>query len=80
MTVNELMINHVTKRYRRHTVIDEVSFNLAPAKIYGLLGRNGAGKSTLLNIITNRISPPAGWWRWGHKTLITTMKSWARFT
>ena len=48
MTVNELMVNHVTKRYRRHTVIDEVSFNLAPAKIYGLLGRNGAGKSTLV--------------------------------
>ncbi|MEE6663451.1 ABC transporter ATP-binding protein [Limosilactobacillus fermentum] len=60
MTVNELMINHVTKRYRRHTVIDEVSFNLAPAKIYGLLGRNGAGKSTLLNIITNRIFPTSG--------------------
>lgn len=60
MTVNELMINHVTKLYRRHTVIDEVSFNLAPAKIYGLLGRNGAGKSTLLNIITNRIFPTSG--------------------
>lgn len=60
MTVNELMINHVTKRYRRHTVIDEVNFNLAPAKIYGLLGRNGAGKSTLLNIITNRIFPTSG--------------------
>lgn len=60
MTVNELMVNHVTKRYRRHTVIDEVSFNLAPAKIYGLLGRNGAGKSTLLNIITNRIFPTSG--------------------
>lgn len=60
MTVNELMINHVTKSYRRHTVIDEVSFNLAPAKIYGLLGRNGAGKSTLLNIITNRIFPTSG--------------------
>lgn len=60
MTVNELMVNHVTKRYRRHTVIDEVSFNLAPAKIYGLLGRNGAGKSTLLNIITNRIFLTSG--------------------
>ena len=60
MTVNELMVNHVTKRYRRHTVIDEVNFNLAPAKIYGLLGRNGAGKSTLLNIITNRIFPTSG--------------------
>lgn len=60
MTVNELMVDHVTKRYRRHTVIDEVNFNLAPAKIYGLLGRNGAGKSTLLNIITNRIFPTSG--------------------
>ena len=60
MTVNELIIDHITKRYRRKTVINEASFNLAPGKIYGLLGRNGAGKSTLLNIITNRIFPTSG--------------------
>lgn len=58
--MEQLSINHITKRFGRQTVLDDISFTLAPAKIYGLLGRNGAGKSTLLNIITNRIFPTAG--------------------
>lgn len=69
MTVNELIIDHITKRYRRKTVINEVSFNLAPGKIYGLLGRNGAGKSTLLNIITNRVFPTSGMVTMGPKNI-----------
>lgn len=58
--MEQLSINHVTKRFGRQQVLDDISFTLAPAKIYGLLGRNGAGKSTLLNIITNRIFPTTG--------------------
>lgn len=58
--MEQLSINHITKRFGRQTILDDISFTLAPAKIYGLLGRNGAGKSTLLNIITNRIFPTAG--------------------
>ena len=55
-----LRINHVSKKYGRHLILDDVDFQLAPGKIYGLLGRNGAGKSTLLNIITGRIFPTTG--------------------
>ncbi|MDM8267051.1 ABC transporter ATP-binding protein [Limosilactobacillus pontis] len=58
--MEQLSINHITKRFGRQTVLDDISFTLAPAKIYGLLGRNGVGKSTLLNIITNRIFPTSG--------------------
>lgn len=53
--MNKLTIQHVKKRFGRKQILNDVSFELAPAKIYGLLGRNGAGKSTLLNIMTNRI-------------------------
>ena len=55
-----LRINHVSKKDGRHLILDDVDFQLAPGKIYGLLGRNGAGKSTLLNIITGRIFPTTG--------------------
>ena len=55
-----LRINHVSKKYGRHLILDDVDFQLASGKIYGLLGRNGAGKSTLLNIITGRIFPTTG--------------------
>lgn len=53
--MEQLTVKHLTKSFGRHTVLDDISFTLEPAKIYGLLGRNGAGKSTLLNIMTNRI-------------------------
>ena len=53
--MEKLKVQTITKRYGRKVILDAVSFELQPAKIYGLLGRNGAGKSTLLNIITNRI-------------------------
>ncbi|WP_251545916.1 ATP-binding cassette domain-containing protein [Limosilactobacillus caecicola] len=49
-----LKINQLTKRFGRHTILENLSFQLEPQHIYGLLGRNGAGKSTLLNIINNR--------------------------
>ena len=58
--MEQLTVNKLTKKYGKKVILDDLSFQLAPAKIYGLLGRNGAGKSTLLNIITNRIFPTSG--------------------
>lgn len=53
--MEQLKISHLSKKFGRRVILDDVSFTLEPAKIYGLLGRNGAGKSTLLNLISNRI-------------------------
>ncbi len=58
--MEQLKISHLSKKFGRRVIIDDVSFTLEPAKIYGLLGRNGAGKSTLLNLISNRIFPTSG--------------------
>lgn len=55
-----IKVDHLTKKYGYRQVLNDVSFELKPGKIYGLLGRNGAGKSTLLNLITNRIFPTKG--------------------
>ena len=43
----------LSKKFRKKNVLDNISVEFKPNKIYGLLGRNGAGKSTLLNIIAN---------------------------
>lgn len=58
--MEQLTINKLTKKYRQETILDDLSFTLEPAKIYGLLGRNGAGKTTLLNIIANRVFSTTG--------------------
>lgn len=50
-----LAVEHVSKRYAQHLVLDDVNLHVEAGKIFGLLGPNGAGKSTLIRII-NRIA------------------------
>ncbi|GAA2543302.1 ABC transporter ATP-binding protein [Microbacterium mitrae] len=45
-------VKNLTKRYRKTTAVENVSFSLEENTIYGLLGRNGAGKTTVMSIIT----------------------------
>lgn len=58
--MNAIQINHVTKKFKDVTALNDVTLTFEYGKIYGLLGRNGAGKSTLLNVITNRLFPDSG--------------------
>lgn len=38
-----LKVEHVTKRFARHTALDDVSLTIPKGSVYGLLGPNGAG-------------------------------------
>lgn len=55
-----IVFSNVSKRFGAARALRQVSLELEPGKIYGLLGRNGAGKSTLMNILTNRIFADEG--------------------
>ncbi|MGD9959382.1 ABC transporter ATP-binding protein [Nocardioides sp.] len=55
-----LEIEHVTKRYRREVVVDDLSFTVAPARVTGFLGPNGAGKSTTMKILLDLAAADSG--------------------
>lgn len=55
-----LKIEGLTKRYGRHTVVDNLSFECAPGEVLGFLGPNGAGKSTTMKMVTGFVVPSAG--------------------
>ena len=46
-----LEILNLRKAYGPHVVLHDVSLNLLPGTIHGLVGANGAGKTTLLNCL-----------------------------
>ncbi len=46
-----LHCENIVKTYSGKDVLDKVTLDIQPGKIYGLIGRNGAGKTTLLSIL-----------------------------
>jgi lipopolysaccharide export system ATP-binding protein len=55
-----LRAENIVKRYRKRTVVNQVSFNVKQGEIVGLLGPNGAGKTTSFYMIVGLIQPLSG--------------------
>ncbi|WP_301924576.1 ABC transporter ATP-binding protein [Corynebacterium glaucum] len=55
-----LSVRSVSKRFGDIHALNNVSFNVHPGEMVGVLGENGAGKSTLFSIISGLNSPTAG--------------------
>lgn len=47
-------------RHTSYHALKDISFQVAPGEVLGVLGRNGAGKSTLLKLLTGVLLPDSG--------------------
>ena len=50
----------LSKRYKKRTVVSEVSIQVRQGEIVGLLGPNGAGKTTTFYMIVGMVRPNGG--------------------
>ncbi len=55
-----LRAEHLAKRYRRRPVVNDVSMEVKPGEVVGLMGPNGAGKTTCFYMIVGLIRADAG--------------------
>ena len=55
-----LKAQNLNKKYRKKTVVHDVSIEVERGEIIGLLGPNGAGKSTTMKMITGNLAPTEG--------------------
>ena len=53
-------VRHLTKRYGSTTVVDDLSFQIAPGECLGVIGPNGAGKTTTIRMCLGLTPPDAG--------------------
>ncbi|MDT2661128.1 ATP-binding cassette domain-containing protein [Enterococcus hulanensis] len=55
-----IKMNNISKIYKKHKVLDDISLTIQKGDIYGLVGRNGAGKTTIMKIICGLIQSTHG--------------------
>ena len=53
-------VKELTKKYKEHTAVDGISFEVEEGEMFAFLGENGAGKSTTINMLTTILQKTAG--------------------
>ena len=57
---HRIELNHISKSFDDHTVIENCSFLFESGKMYLIHGENGSGKSTLIRMMANLLLPDNG--------------------
>ncbi len=55
-----ICVENLVKRFGNFAALDDITLEISPGSIYGLVGSNGAGKSTLMRCIAGIYQPEQG--------------------
>jgi branched-chain amino acid transport system ATP-binding protein len=72
-----LQLEHVTKRFGRVVIAEDLSLTVGPGETVGIVGPNGAGKTSLFGLISGDLAPGAGEVRFDGRT-VTKLDAAAR--
>ena len=59
---NDIIIDllHISKKFGRHTVLDDITYQVYRGSVFALLGENGAGKTTTIRTLLGLCEPDSG--------------------
>lgn len=55
-----IQTEHLTKRYKQRTVVDNITLEVQHGEVFGFLGPNGAGKTTTIAMLLGLVKPTSG--------------------
>lgn len=55
-----MQVTNIKKSFEGRVLFENVSFELEPGAIVGVIGANGCGKSTMFNILAGKVAPDEG--------------------
>jgi ABC-type multidrug transport system ATPase subunit len=55
-----ISLNNISKSYKKVKAVQDISFDVNPGELFGLIGPDGAGKTTIFRILTTVLIPDEG--------------------
>ncbi|MCM4167448.1 putative multidrug ABC transporter ATP-binding protein YbhF [Arenibacter antarcticus] len=55
-----IILNNISKSYKKVKALEDISFEVKPGELFGLIGPDGAGKTTLFRILTTLLIQDEG--------------------
>ena len=60
MSENIIEVRNLSKKFKNHHAVKNISFDLKRGEIKGILGANGAGKTTTITMLLGLLTPTSG--------------------
>lgn len=57
---NNVKVEHINKAYGQVKALQDISLDIQPGELFGLIGPDGAGKTSLFRILTTLLLPDSG--------------------